>query len=141
MAQSNWSGPINSDNGFMSSVRYILGASTTSATIEAGCTYVIIAENQGGPTGVVTLHLPLVVSGSFQPSFGDQQPADANYNGIQGQVLNQSTTLTHLLAGTSGQTVSGAATVSIAPVHVVQWAGNGNQDAPWIAISNALLTS
>ena len=138
MAQSNWSGPINSDNGFMSSVRYILGASTTSVNIVAGADYVIIAENQGGPTGVVTLHLPLVVSGSFQPN---SQPADANYNGIRGSVFNQSTTLTHVLAGTSGQTVSGAASVSIAPVHLVQYAGNGNKDAPWIAISNALLTS
>jgi hypothetical protein len=141
MAQSNWSGPINSDNGFMSSVRYVLGASTTTINIEPGCTYVIIAENQGGPTGACTLVLPKVTSGTFDPSFGDNQPADPNYNGIQGSVLNQSTTLTHKLAAFSGQTISGLAEVSIAPATVVQWAGNGNQSAPWVAISNPLLAA
>ena len=141
MAQSNWSGPINSDTGFMSNVRYILGASTTAVNIEAGCTYVIIAEDQGGPTGVCTLTLPQVVSSAFSPAFGDQQPADPRYNGIQGQILNQSTTLTHVLSGYGAQTVSGVANVSIAPARVVQYAGNGNQAAPWIAISNPLLAA
>ena len=138
MAQSNWSGPINSDTGFMSNVRYILGASTTAVNIEAGCTYIIIAEDQGGPTGVCTLTLPEVVSGTFGPT---SQPADARYNGIQGQIFNQSTTLTHVLSGYGDQTVSGVANVSIAPARIVQYAGNGNQSAPWLAISNALLTS
>ena len=138
MAQSNWSGPINSDTGFMSNVRYILGASTTAVNIEAGCTYIIIAEDQGGPTGVCTLTLPEVVSGAFTP---DSQPADARYNGIQGQIFNQSTTLTHVLSGYGAQTVSGVANVSIAPARIVQYAGNGNQAAPWVAISNALITS
>jgi hypothetical protein len=138
MAQSNWSGPINSDTGFMSNVRYILGASTTAVNIEAGCTYIIIAEDQGGPTGVCTLTLPEVVSGTFLP---DSQPADPRYNGIQGQIFNQSTTLTHVLSGYGDQTVSGVANVSIAPARIVQYAGNGNQSAPWLAISNALLTS
>jgi hypothetical protein len=138
MAQSNWSGPINSDTGFMSNVRYILGASTTAVNIEAGCTYVIIAEDQGGPTGVCTLTLPEVVSGTFLP---DSQPADPRYNGIKGEIFNQSTTLTHVLSGYGDQTVSGVANVSIAPARIVQYAGNGNQSAPWLAISNALLTS
>jgi hypothetical protein len=141
MAQSNWSGPINSDAGFMSSVKYVLGASTTTINIDPGCTYVIIAEDQGGPTSACDLVLPQVVSGAFSPSFGDSQPADSRYNGIQGSALNQSATLTHKLVAYSGQTVSGAAEVSIAPATVVQWAGNGNQAAPWVAISNALLTS
>lgn len=138
MAQSNWSGPINSDTGFMSNVRYILGASTTAVNIEAGCTYIIIAEDQGGPTGVCTLTLPEVVSGSFSPT---SQPADPRYNGIEGKIFNQSTTLTHVLSGYGSQTISGVADVSIAPARVVQYAGNGNQAAPWIAISNALLAA
>jgi hypothetical protein len=125
----------------MSNVRYVLGAATTAVNIEAGCTYVIIAENQGGPTGVCTLTLPEVISGAFSPAFGDQQPADPRYNGIQGEILNQSTTLTHVLSGYGAQTVSGVANVSIAPASVVQYAGNGNQAAPWVAISNALITS
>lgn len=138
MAQSNWSGPINSDTGFMSNVRYILGASTTAVNIEAGCTYVIIAEDQGGPTGVCTLTLPEVVSGTFSPT---SQPADPRYNGIEGKILNQSTTLTHVLSGYGAQTVSGVANVSIAPARIVQYAGNGNQSAPWVAISNPLLAA
>ena len=135
MAKTSFSGPVNSLNGFMQPVEYILGASTTSVTINPGSTYVIIAENQGGPTGVCDLVFPEVVSGTFSPT---SQPADSRYNGIRGQVFNQSTTLTHTLSGNGSQTVNGLAAVSIEPTKVVQWVGNGNQSAPWIAIESAL---
>lgn len=135
MAKTTFTGPVNSLNGFMQPVEYILGASTTTVNIEAGKTYVIIAENQGGPTGVCTLVLPEVVSGTFLPG---QQPADARYNGIRGQVFNQSATLTHVLDGYGAQTINGQASVSIDPLKVVQWSGNGNQSAPWIAIESSL---
>ena len=135
MAKTSFTGPVNSLNGFQQPVRYILGASTTSVNIEAGATYVIIAENQGGPTGACTLILPEVVSGTFSPT---AQPADERYNGIRGQVFNQSTTLTHTLEGYGAQTVNGLASVDIDPVSVVQWMGNGNQSAPWIAIESTL---
>lgn len=135
MAKTTFSGPVNSTNGFQQPVRYILGASTTSVNIEAGATYVIIAENQGGPTGACTLILPEVKSGTFSPT---AQPADERYNGIRGQVFNQSTTLTHTLEGFGAQTINGLASVDIDPVSVVQWMGNGNQAAPWIAIESTL---
>jgi hypothetical protein len=135
MAYTTFSGPVRSLGGFASPVEYILGASTTTVNIEAGKTYVIIAENQGGPTGVCTLRLPEVVSGTFLPN---QQPADARYNGIEGKVFNQSTTLTHVLDGFGSQTINGLASVSIEPSKVVQWSGNGNQSAPWIAIESSL---
>lgn len=135
MAKTSFTGPVNSLNGYMQPVRYILGASTTSVNIEAGATYVIIAENQGGPTGACTLILPEVQSGTFSPT---SQPADERYNGIRGQVFNQSTTLTHTLEGYGSQTVNGLASVDIDPVSVVQWMGNGNQSAPWIAIESTL---
>ena len=135
MAKTSFSGPVNSLNGFMQPVNYILGAATTLVNINPGLTYVIIAEDQGGPTAACTLRFPEVVSGSFTP---DSQPADPRYNGIRGQVFNQSTTLTHVLDGFGSQTINGAASVNIDPAKVVQWSGNGNQSAPWIAIESSL---
>jgi hypothetical protein len=135
MAYTTFSGPVRSNGGFASPVEYILGASTTLVNIEAGKTYVIIAENQGGPTAACTLRLPEVVSGTFSPT---SQPADQRYNGIEGKVFNQSTTLTHVLDGYASQTINGLASVNIDPVKVVQWSGNGNQSAPWIAIESSL---
>ena len=138
MAKTSFSGPVNSLNGFMQPVNYILGAATTSVTINPGATYVIIAENQGGPTGVCTLTFPEVVSGAFSPAYGNNQPADQRFNSIRRQVFNLSTTLTHVLQCFGSQTVNGAASVSIDPVKVVQWSGNGNENAPWIAIESSL---
>ena len=135
MAYTTFSGPVRSGAGFATPVEYILGASTTTVNIEAGKTYVIIAENQGGPTAPCTLVLPQVVSGTFSPT---DQPADERYNGIEGKVFNQSTTLTHVLDGFGSQTINGLASVSIDPAKVVQWSGNGNQAAPWIAIESSL---
>jgi hypothetical protein len=135
MAKTSFSGPVKSLNGFMQPVNYILGAATPSVTINPGANYVIIAENQGGHTGVCDVFFPDVVSGTFTPT--SQQP-DSRYNGIRGQVFNQSTTLTHTLSGFGSQTVNGAASVSIDPVKVVQWVGNGNENAPWIAIESSL---
>jgi hypothetical protein len=135
MAYTTFSGPVRSTNGFASPVEYILGASTTTVNIEAGKTYVIIAEDQGGPTAACTLVLPQVVSGTFLPN---SQPADQRYNGIEGKVFNQSTTLTHILDGYGAQTINGLASVNIDPTKVVQWSGNGNQSAPWIAIESSL---
>ena len=135
MAYTTSSGPVRSNGGFASPVEYILGASTTLVNIEAGKTYVIIAENQGGPTAPCTLRLPQVVSGAFTPT---SQPADQRYNGIEGKVFNQSTTLTHVLDGFGSQTINGLASVNIDPAKVVQWSGNGNQSAPWIAIESSL---
>jgi hypothetical protein len=135
MAYTTFSGPVRSLGGFASPVEYILGASTTTVNIEAGKTYIIIAENQGGPTGACTLVLPQVVSGTFSPT---DQPADERYNGIEGRVFNQSATLTHVLDGFGSQTINGLTSVNIDPLKVVQWAGNGNQSAPWIAIESSL---
>jgi hypothetical protein len=136
MAKTTFSGPVNSTNGFMQPVNYITSADTSPISIDAGSTYVILATAQGGPAGAVTLVLPQVVSGTFEPG---QYPADANYNGIRGQVYNQDPTLVHILKGFGTQPVNeNAAGVNIAVNSVVQWTGNGNQSAPWLAIANAL---
>ena len=138
MARTSFSGPVNSTNGFMQPVFYITSADTSPISINAGGTYVILAAAQGGPSGVVTLVLPQVQSGTFLPG---QYPADERYNGIRGQVFNQSGSLTHILKGFGTQPVNEDADgVEIDPGKVVQWMGNGNQSAPWLAITNDLAT-
>jgi hypothetical protein len=136
MAYTTFSGPVRSTNGFATPVQYITSADTSPIKIEAGVNYVILATAQGGPAAAVTLELPQVTSGTFAPGY---YPADARYNGIQGSVYNQDGTLTHILKGFGTQPVNeNAAGVDIDPDSVVQWAGNGNQSAPWLAIANTL---
>jgi hypothetical protein len=136
MAKTTFSGPVNSTAGYMQPVEYITSASGTTINIAAGGSYVILATAQGGPAAAVTLVLPEVTSGTFSPT---SQPADERYNGIRGQVFNQDDTLVHILKGFGTQPVNENATgVNIATENVVQWAGNGNQSAPWLAITNTL---
>jgi len=122
----------------MQPVEYITASSVSPINISAGGSYVILATAQGGPAAAVTLVLPEVTSGTFLPG---QYPADANYNGIRGQVYNQSGSLVHILKGFGSpaqpvnENVDGA---NIAAESVVQWVGNGNQSAPWLAITSSL---
>ena len=136
MAKTSFSGPVNSLAGFMQPVAYITSADVSPISIDAGGTYVILATAQGGPSGVVTLVLPEVTSGTF--SVGNY-PADANYNGIRGQVYNQSGSLVHILKGFGTQPVNeDPQGCNLASNSVVQWMGNGNQSAPWLAITSSL---
>ena len=136
MAKTTFSGPVNSLGGFMQPVQYITSASVSPISIDAGSSYVILASNQGGPASAVTLVLPQVTSGTFTPT---SQPADANYNGIRGQVFNQDDSLVHILKGYGTQPVNeNAAGCNVAVNSVVQWVGNGNQSAPWLAITSSL---
>jgi hypothetical protein len=141
MAKTTFSGPVNSTAGFMQPVQYITSADTSPISIDAGGSYVILATAQGGPNAAVTLVLPQVVSGTFLPG---QYPADANYNGIRGQVYNQDDTLVHVLKGFGSpaqpvnENVDGA---NVAAESVVQWVGNGNQSAPWLAITSSLASN
>jgi hypothetical protein len=136
MAYTTFSGPVRSLGGFASPVEYITSTSGTTINISAGGTYVILATAQGGPASAVTLVLPEVTSGTFLPG---QYPADTRYEGLRGQVFNQDTVLVHKLKGFGTQPVNQNATgVNIATENVVQWEGNGNQSAPWLAITNTL---
>jgi hypothetical protein len=122
----------------MQPVNYITSADTSPISIDAGSTYVILASAQGGPAAAVTLVLPEVTSGTFLPG---QYPADQRYNGIRGQVFNQDDTIVHILKGFGNpaqpvnENVAGA---NVAAESVVQWSGNGNQSAPWLAITSSL---
>jgi hypothetical protein len=136
MAKTTFSGPVNSLGGFMQPVNYITSADTSPINIDAGSTYVILATAQGGPAAAVTLVLPEVTSGTFLPG---QYPADQRYNGIRGQVYNQDDTLVHILKGFGTQPVNeNVAGANVATESVVQWSGNGNQSAPWLAITSSL---
>ena len=136
MAYTTFSGPVRSGAGFATPIQYITSASGSTINIEAGGNYVILATAQGGPASAVTLVLPQVTSGTFAPGY---YPSDARYDGIQGSVYNQDLTLVHTLKGFGTQPVNeNAAGVDIAVNSVVQWAGNGNQSAPWLATANAL---
>jgi hypothetical protein len=139
MAYTTFTGPVRSTNGFATPVQYITAADeaiSSDINIDAGGIYVILATLQGGPVAAVNLILPPVVSGTFEPN---SQPADSNFNGIGGSVYNQDTILVHKLKGTASQKVNAnAGGVNIAVNSVVQWTGNGNQSAPWLAIANAL---
>lgn len=136
MAYTTFSGPVRSLGGFASPIEYITSASGSTINISAGGTYVILATAQGGPAAAVTLVLPEVTSGTFAVGF---YPADTRYEGLRGQVYNQDASLVHILKGFGTQPVNENATgVNIAPSNVVQWEGNGNQSAPWLAITNTL---
>jgi hypothetical protein len=136
MAYTTFSGPVRSLGGFASPIEYITSASGSTINIAAGGTYVILATAQGGPASAVTLVLPEVTSGTFAVGF---YPADTRYEGLRGQVYNQDASLVHKLKGFGTQKVNENTTgVNIAPTNVVQWEGNGNQSAPWLAITNTL---
>jgi hypothetical protein len=139
MAYTTFSGPVRSIAGFATPVKYITAADeaiSSDINIDAGSNYVILATAQGGPVAAVNLILPLVTSGTFAPG---SYPSDSNFDGLRGSVYNQSATLVHKLKGAASQPVNeNAGGVNIAVNSVVQWAGNGNQSAPWLAVANAL---
>lgn len=138
MSMTTFSGPVRSIGGFMgATTSYVIGAGVTAADISATGSYVILSSTNGGPTGAVTLTLPQVESGSFSTT---SQPADYRYDGAQGAVFNEGA-VTGTLKGYGSQPINGSVTgVEIPPSSIVQWGGNGNQAAPWVAIVNTLAT-
>jgi hypothetical protein len=139
MGMSTVSGPWRSLAGFMEPVTYIFATDVVGGevNIPAGGNIVILSPADGGPATEATLVLPQVVSGEFDLT---KQPADERYNGIQGRVTNYGA-VAHKLKGYDTQVISGVAEVTIAAGTVVQWGGNGNQAAPWVAVSTAILAA
>jgi hypothetical protein len=132
MSYTTFSGPVRSLNGFATPVAPIAAATAlTAGTI--GGDYVILAGTDGGPTSPITITLPQVVGTSTGP--------DPLYNGIRGGLFNASTTLTHVIDGFGSQTVNGAASVNVPPLHFAEWIGNGNQNAPWLCRISPLVSA
>lgn len=139
MARSTFSGPVMSRAGFMTEPIYIFATDVVAGEvqIEATGTYIILSAADGGPASETSFVLPQVVSGTFDLN---NQPADQRYNGAQGTLINYGAQA-HILKGFGTQKVNGdAAGVAVPAAHVVQWGGNGNQSAPWIAAEMALCT-
>jgi hypothetical protein len=139
MSFTTFTGPVRSLNGFVEPVTYIFATDVVGGEVNISATgnYVILSPADGGPATEATLVLPQVESGQFNLT---EQPADARYNGARGAVVNYGA-VDHKLKGFGAQVISGVAEVTIADGTVVQWAGNGNQAAPWIAISTAILAA
>ena len=132
MAKTTFSGPVQSNNGFMTPVLPIAAATTlTQSTV--GGDYVILSAADGGPSAPIAVTLPTVVGTSTNP--------DPSYNGIRGGLFNASTTVTHTVNAASGQTVNGAASVNVPPLHFAEWVGNGNQNAPWLCRISPLVAA
>jgi hypothetical protein len=139
MSRTTFSGPIKSAAGFMTQPIYIFATDVVDGevAIQATGTYIILSAADGGPATETAFVLPQVESGTFSLT---QQPADERYNGAQGALINYGA-VDHVLKGFGTQPVNGDADGVVVPAaHVVQWGGNGNQSAPWIAAEMALCT-
>jgi hypothetical protein len=132
MAYTTFSGPVRSLNGFATPVAPI-AASTALTAGTVGGDYVILSTVDGGPAAPITITLPQVVGTSTNP--------DAAYNGIRGALFNADTVLTHVIDGFASQTVNGAASVNVPPLHFAEWIGNGNQNAPWLCRISPLVSA
>ena len=139
MSFTTFSGPVRSLNGFVEPVIYIFATDVVGGEVNISATgnYVLLSPADGGPATEATLVLPQVESGAFTLT---EQPADARYDGARGAVVNYGA-VAHKLKGYDTQVISGVAEVTLAAGTIVQWAGNGNQAAPWTAISNAILAA
>jgi len=143
MAISTASGPWRSNAGFIVPITYVFASDIVGGTYQikdAGARILILSAADGGPAAPVDFILPEV---TLAPGKTVWSPAAARpeFNGIEGSITNYGL-VGHMLLGYSGQPVSGnPAGVTIAAGEVVQWGGNGNPNAPWLAISTAILVA
>jgi hypothetical protein len=138
MSFTTFTGPVRSLNGFVEPVTYIFATDVVDGEVSISATgnYIILSTADGGPASGVDLILPQVESGAFSLAYGQNQPADARYNGARGSVYNYSAYASNLV-GYAGQKVNGlTGGVIVAANTAVQWGGNGNQAAPWGAITS-----
>jgi hypothetical protein len=133
MAKTTFSGPVQSNAGYMIPVVSTPLTNFTLTQAQTGGSFVINNENNGGPSGAITVTLPVVVGTFDNP--------DPRYNGIRGAIFNASGTLTHVIAAASGQTVNSAASVNIPPLHFAEWIGNGNQNDAWLCRISPLVAA
>ena len=145
MAISTASGPWRSNTGFIVPITYVFAADIVNGEYfikDPGARILILSQADGGPTGAVDFILPEVTLPQYVTAWTGPNTARPELNGIEGSITNYDGVLTHMLLGFNGQPVSGnPAGVTIGAADVVQWAGNGNPNAPWLAISTAIITS
>ena len=143
MAISTASGPWRSLTGFITPITYVYATDIVGGDYQiqdAGARVLVLSPADGGPASAVNFILPNVETNDGNAWVGPQS-AKPELNGVQGSITNYGA-VAHVLKGTGTQPVSGnAAGVTLAAGAIVQWGGNGNPNAPWIAISNAIITS
>jgi hypothetical protein len=143
MAISTASGPWRSLTGFITPITYVFATDIVSGDYQiqdAGAEILVLSPADGGPASAVNFILPNVVTNDGNAWVGPQS-AKPELNGIKGSITNYGA-VAHVLKGTGTQPVSGnPAGVTVAAATIVQWGGNGNPNAPWIAISNAILAA
>lgn len=145
MAISTASGPWRSLTGYIVPITYIFASDIVNGEYQIkdpGARILILSTADGGPASAVDFILPEVTLPQYITAWNGPSTARPELNGIEGSITNYDGVLTHMLLGFNGQPVSGnPAGVTIGVANVVQWAGNGNPNAPWLAITNTLLTS
>ena len=143
MAISTASGPWRSLTGFITPITYVYATDIVGGEyqiLDAGAQVLVLSPADGGPASAVDFILPNVETNDGNAWVGPQS-AKPELNGIQGSITNYGA-VAHVLKGTGTQPVSGnVAGVTVAAGAIVQWGGNGNPNAPWIAISNAILAA
>ena len=142
MALSTASGPWRSLAGFITPITYVYATDIVAGEyqiLDAGAEILILSPADGGPASQVTFVLPNVTTNNGGAWVGPQS-AQPQLNGIRGSITNYGA-VAHKLSGYGSQPISGVAEVTIAAGTIVQWGGNGNPNAPWLAISNAILAA
>ena len=143
MALSTASGPWRSLTGFITPITYVYATDIVAGNYQiqdAGARVLVLSPADGGPATAINFILPNVTTVNGGAWTGPES-AQPEFNGVQGSITNYGA-VAHVLKGTGTQPVSGnPAGVTVAAGTIVQWGGNGNPNAPWIAISNAILAS
>ena len=142
MALSTASGPWRSLAGFITPITYVYATDIVAGEYQiqdAGAEILVLSPADGGPASQVTFVLPNVTTVNGGAWTGPES-AQPQFNGIRGSITNYGA-VAHKLSGYGSQPVSGVAEVTVAAGAIVQWGGNGNPNAPWIAISNAILAA
>ena len=144
MALSTASGPWRSGAGFIVPITYVFATDIVGGEFQIpypGARVLILSQADGGPTGAVDFILPEVTLPPGVTTFTGPGSARPELNGVEGSITNYGADRTYKLKGFNGQLVSGQAEVTIGTGTVVQWAGNGNPNAPWLAISTNILVA
>lgn len=142
MALSTASGPWRSLTGYIVPITYVYATDIVGGEyqiLDAGARILVLSAADGGPASAVDFILPNVTTNNGEAWVGPQS-AQPQLNGIEGSITNYGA-VAHKLKGYGAQTISGAAEVTLAAGTIVQWGGNGNPNAPWLAISNAILAA
>ena len=141
MALSSPSGPWRSMTGFIVPITYVSAADIVNGEYQIkdpGARVLVLSPADGGPGSAVDFILPNVTLPDGVTTWTGPNTARPELNGIEGSITNYGA-VAHKLKGFGSQVISGVAEVTVDAGTVVQWAGNGNPNAPWLATSTAIL--